>query len=124
MDYAVNEAIARFIDFVNISQKDFASRVGVTPQTINNIIKHNRQPGLDLLRKILIAYPRLDANYLLRSGWDSYYLEDDGKGDSGALFNREATEAIAREDMILLLKKRLATVEKLIELGETTDTES
>lgn len=47
--------LAEYLSSNSIKPSNFAASIGVPPSTILRILNRQREPGLDLLRKIMIA---------------------------------------------------------------------
>ena len=65
-DYAVNRRIQELITHLRKKPSAFAESIDRTPQTLASILKDRNKPGYDLLEAILLAYPSVNANWLMR----------------------------------------------------------
>jgi len=55
------KSLASVLDYLNMSQSDFASLVGITPAAVSQIINGKREPSLSTVIKIVDAvYPTFE----------------------------------------------------------------
>ena len=73
MKNALSQRIKRLITVDGKSQKSFAEKVGLSRQTINNIITTNTQPDFTTIHKIAVAYPDLNVRWLLTGDEPMFY---------------------------------------------------
>jgi len=83
------------------SNIDFADALGEKPNTTSNWISGKRNIGLDVIEKILIAFPNIDANWLIM-------------GSGEMLKSSEVQNIEVSSDVVALLKEQLK--EKDIEI--------
>lgn len=67
------ELINRVKDIINdlgISEREFASSIGIGQRSINYYLKGQQKPGLDLIVKIADTYPDISMNWLITGDGD------------------------------------------------------
>lgn len=92
---AVNERIQTLINTLGESNNRFAQRIDTSSAVISHILTGRNRPNLELIQKILKAFPNLRANWLVLG--EGSLHEDDQKSltaipDQGQTQSRE-TEA-------------------------------
>lgn len=60
-----SDRMQTLLNYSGLSQKDFSEKIGVTPVAINNYLRLERVPSLDVVLKIIQSFPELNANWLL-----------------------------------------------------------
>ncbi len=72
----INDRIVHLIETEGYNFNSFSKKIGANPQTIHNISKLKKtKPSFDVLNKILIAFPEMDARWLM-TGEGSYISRD------------------------------------------------
>jgi transcriptional regulator with XRE-family HTH domain len=94
----MKERIIKFLSINNLTSTKFADMVGVQRSSISHILSGRNKPSFDFIEKMLIAYPDLNAQWLIT-----------GKGNMNtnqpSLFNNEENGIItARESNINEIK--------------------
>ncbi|MBI9052994.1 MAG: helix-turn-helix transcriptional regulator [Bacteroidales bacterium] len=81
----MKDRIIQFLRENNLTSTKFADVIGVQRSSISHILSGRNKPSFDFIEKMLIAYPDLDAQWLIT-----------GKGDMNSpqpsLFNHNKTE--------------------------------
>ena len=81
----MKDRIIQFLKEMNLTSTKFADVIGVQRSSISHILSGRNKPSFDFIEKMLIAYPDVDAQWLIT-----------GKGNMLAnqpsLFNRELSE--------------------------------
>lgn len=62
----INNRISQIIDHYRLEQKDFAQKIGTTPGNISKLINGLTSPGGKILESILVHYPEISAEWLMR----------------------------------------------------------
>lgn len=76
----INDRILKIIDYERLNNNSFSKKIGVNPQTMHTIVKEKKtKPSFDVLNKILISFPEIDANWLLTG--DGEMFKQDLKPD-------------------------------------------
>lgn len=94
----MKERIIKFLSINNLTSTKFADMVGVQRSSISHILSGRNKPSFDFIEKMLIAYPDLNAQWLIT-----------GKGNMNnnqpSLFNNDENRIItARESNIQEIK--------------------
>ena len=94
----MKERIIKFLSINNLTSTKFADMVGVQRSSISHILSGRNKPSFDFIEKMLIAYPDLNAQWLIT-----------GKGNMNtnqpSLFNSDENRIItARESNIHEIK--------------------
>ena len=61
----IGQRIKELIKQEDLTQDAFSLKTGVTRQTINNAVNGKNEPSGEVLSKILIAFPNLNARWLI-----------------------------------------------------------
>jgi len=112
---SIHQQVKLFIDTNRISRTEFALRIKTNTTTVGNIVNGKNNPSAEILRNIVMAYPNINANWLLtgegpmfQSGVDSYFNE----------VKSLEIKLVATEGMVTLLTNQLKDKEKLISILE------
>jgi transcriptional regulator with XRE-family HTH domain len=62
----IGDRIKQIMDEVNLTSLAFADKIGVTQSTLSHIITKRNNASLDVIMKILDAYPDINYYWLLR----------------------------------------------------------
>lgn len=78
----MKDRIIKFLKEMNLTSTKFADEIGVQRSSISHILSGRNKPSFDFIEKMLIAYPDIDAQWLIT-----------GKGtmnsDQPSLFNQQ-----------------------------------
>ncbi len=106
MDMEFADRIKTIITVNNLTGSSFADKVGVQRSGVSHILNGRNQPSMDFLLKVLEAFPRVDAGWLLT-----------GKAPE----NRESKTAQSprvdtrsKTEMVNVEKSEERTVEKIV----------
>lgn len=102
------DLIDRFRYLMKMKQKSasaFAEEIGVQPSSVSHILSGRNKPSLEFIKKILIRYPKVDANWLINgsTGFKEQQLsledteEQTAQADHLSTANKNATSN-QRED--------------------------
>lgn len=61
----LNQRIIEIMNHLGLSKTSFANEIGVSQPVITHISTGRNKPGLDILQKILIKYPEVNAEWLI-----------------------------------------------------------
>ncbi len=61
----MNQRLQQFLAAENISQSQFADRIGVARANISHILAGRNRPGFDFLERIARSYPDLSLEWLI-----------------------------------------------------------
>jgi transcriptional regulator with XRE-family HTH domain len=129
---SIGQRIKEFLKNEDITQDALALKSGVTRQTINNAVKGKNAPSGEVISKIVIAYPRLNAKWLLTGEGEMYLPESNGpvnnindKKDQAGVerihrVNEESEKYLSKiealENENAALKEALKAKEELLEI--------
>ncbi len=74
---AINKRVVDFYEQTGKSKREFATGLGVSPSIMSHVSSGRNKVGLELIQKIITAYPTVSAQWLL-SGKGTMYAEDNG----------------------------------------------
>lgn len=94
------QRIKQYIDIEGLSIQKFEKKIGLSNGSFGSQLKNNRTIGVDKLEKILIAFPKLSAEWLLTGQGSMLKTEKKSGGDF--------------PDSYKLLEKQLAEKDKQI----------
>lgn len=82
MEETVNERIRLVMKhFGYRSVRAFATRIGIAPTSLNDVIRNGAEPKFSTLYKILTAEPTLSAEWLLRGNGKMTFSEENVPDD-------------------------------------------
>jgi transcriptional regulator with XRE-family HTH domain len=61
----LDKRLIKFIDSLNLNHSQFSDKIGVQRSSISHILSGRNKPSYDFLQKIFIAYPDLNADWLI-----------------------------------------------------------
>lgn len=61
----MKDRIIQFLSENNLSSTKFADKIGVQRSSISHILSGRNKPSFDFIEKMLLAYPELDAQWLI-----------------------------------------------------------
>lgn len=61
----MKERIIQFLRDMNLTSTKFADEIGVQRSSISHILSGRNKPSFDFIEKMLIAYPEIDAQWLI-----------------------------------------------------------
>lgn len=62
---SIQERLQMVIKMHNLSSSSFADEIGVQRSNVSHVLSGRNKPSLDFLEKILNAYPRVNAHWLI-----------------------------------------------------------
>lgn len=65
MEKGVNQRVKAIIDYYSLTQRKFAEIVDTAQMNISSLFSRGSKPSCELLSKILVAFPQIDARWLL-----------------------------------------------------------
>ena len=81
----IKERIQSIIKMNNLTSSAFADKLGVQRSNISHILSGRNKPSLDLLEKIILTFPRVNAHWLITG--EVKKLDDKSEGIT-SLVNR------------------------------------
>lgn len=75
MNTDISNRINHIITLKGITKKTFAEQTGLSQPIVSHITSGRNQPGLDVLQKILNAYPDLSSDWLILGKGDPERLD-------------------------------------------------
>ena len=61
----MKDRIIQFLKEKNLTSTKFADEIGVQRSSISHILSGRNKPSFDFIEKMLIAYPDIDAQWLI-----------------------------------------------------------
>lgn len=61
----MKDRLKEFMDYKKLTAADLADTIGVQRSNVSHILNGRNNPGAQFLEKLLMAYPDLEANWLL-----------------------------------------------------------
>lgn len=62
--------VKELIGYLNISEREFASSIGVGQRSVNYYLKGEQKPNLDFISKIISSYPEINTEWLITGKGD------------------------------------------------------
>ena len=72
----MKEKIQEIIKNEHISNADFAEKIGISPAAVSSILKGRNNPSMDVVKRILQAYPKINWSWLVFGKGDMYNQEN------------------------------------------------
>lgn len=83
------DRIKLIIETEGVTQVAFAETTGINTSTLNHVLTGRNNPSVDVISKILAAYPQYESDWLLHGSgpmWTETYSEQQVKSTSIPLF--------------------------------------
>lgn len=101
---AINKRVVEFVSTTGLSKKDFAQQLGVSAAVLSHISSGRNKVGLEIVQKMVVAYPKLSALWLV-SGQGSMYEQSDSQKvllleESIASLQKELTDISNRLNVV------------------------
>lgn len=80
----MKDRILQLMESTHLNQQGFANFLGVSPATINGIIKDRSKPTLNIVDAIRQKFPGLSLDWLLYGNGDMYVSDSKPSSDSAA----------------------------------------
>ena len=74
----MEERIRQVMDFLGLSQQDFAQKLGISPASLSNIFNGRSKPTNNHVQAIHRAFPKINTNWLM---FGEGVMLDDGGSD-------------------------------------------
>ncbi len=84
------DRIKLIIETEGVTQVAFAETTGINTSTLNHVLTGRNNPSVDVISKILAAYPQYESDWLLHGSgpmWTEAYSEQQVKSTSNPLFS-------------------------------------
>lgn len=84
------DRIKLIIETEGVTQVAFAEMTGINTSTLNHVLTGRNNPSVDVISKILAAYPQYESDWLLHGSgpmWTEAYSEQQVKSTSIPLFS-------------------------------------
>ena len=80
----MKDRILQFIQHEQVTSTQFADKIGVQRSSVSHILSGRNNPSFDFIRKILISYTKIRAEWLILGEGEMYKMEE-----SRELFDEE-----------------------------------
>ncbi len=77
----MNKRLQQFLSAENISQSQFADKIGVTKASVSHILSGRNRPGFEFIESMAACYPNLNLDWLI-GGKGRMYKESDSSAVS------------------------------------------
>lgn len=71
-----NDRLLTLMKKENLNARQFAEQVGVQPATLSNILNGRNKPSLDVLQRIIYAFPKISPEWLFIGNGPMYRVMD------------------------------------------------
>lgn len=115
MKSTVNQRLAEFIKKIGISNVQFGTIIGESKYSINNWFNKETKIPVSTLSDILIAYPELDARWLMTGEGKILYEVGKGSENNNQFQVSEPSSKYGKCELCEEKDKRIAVLEKYIE---------
>jgi transcriptional regulator with XRE-family HTH domain len=115
------DRISQLIKTMKLSASQFADEIGVQRSSVSHVLSGRNKPSLDFVTKIMMAYPDVNADWLLTGMGNMYSDESSPQLEtelpSGNQLSIEVEDEVSREaeksDIVKTLEKKKAGSKKL-----------
>ncbi len=115
------DRISQLIKTMKLSASQFADEIGVQRSSVSHVLSGRNKPSLDFVTKIMMAYPDVNADWLLTGMGNMYSDESSPQLEtgmpSGNQLSIEVEDEVSREaeksDLVKTLEKKKAGSKKL-----------
>lgn len=121
----MEDRINELLSYLQLSSAQFADIIGVQRSSISHILSGRNKPSFDFINKILLKYPKINANWLIAGIGvmlvnDNTLLKDESIKNSDNLFsNKPETPYKPKENTSFLLEKKQKIIEKEVQNDNT-----
>lgn len=91
----MNDRIRQLQLALNMSQKDFADAIGITPGALSNIYSNRTNATSNHVRGIHKAFPRVNVNWLMFGEGEMYLADEVDKPEAAGLPSSEAEATVS-----------------------------
>lgn len=78
----MEQRLLAFLKAENISQTDFADRIGISRAAVSHILSGRNKPGFDIISRIVHQFPTLSAEWLIAGTGKMYRDGRDNSSDT------------------------------------------
>ncbi|MBR6002475.1 MAG: helix-turn-helix transcriptional regulator [Bacteroidales bacterium] len=78
----MEQRLLAFLKAENISQTDFADRIGISRAAVSHILSGRNKPGFDIISNIVRQFPALSAEWLIAGTGKMYRDSRDDSSDN------------------------------------------
>ena len=100
----------RYIMKLNkLTASAFAAQIGVQASSVSHVLSGRNKPSLEFIQKVLLAYPKIDSNWLINGTTKLPSKEidvenEEGESHSKETVKREKVERVKEETPAILSK--------------------
>lgn len=110
MEESICSRIRELISYYNISDRQFAIKIGVTQSVIGSMFQKQTEPSAKILKLILSSDERISAEWLMR-GKGEMLLASEQPTDAGDRMNKLVDTIAFQQDTIKTLQARIKELE-------------
>lgn len=110
MEESICSRIRELISYYNISDRQFAIKIGVTQSVIGSMFQKQTEPSAKILKLILSSDERISAEWLMR-GKGEMLLASEQPTDAGDRMNKLIDTIAFQQDTIKTLQARIKELE-------------
>ncbi|RLD77804.1 MAG: transcriptional regulator [Bacteroidetes bacterium] len=115
------DRISQLIKTMKLSASQFADEIGVQRSSVSHVLSGRNKPSLDFVTKIMMAYPELNADWLLTGKGmmhsDESFPQLDTELPTGNQLSMEMEDEVSQEvqkaDLLKTIEKKKAGSKKL-----------
>ena len=72
----MKDRILQFMQHEQVTSTQFADKIGVQRSSVSHILSGRNNPSFDFIRKILISFPKIRAEWLILGEGEMYKVEE------------------------------------------------
>ena len=61
----MTDRIIQVLEYSQLSKSNFAEKIGINPSGLTHILNGRNQPSLDIVKKIVMAFPEINSEWLI-----------------------------------------------------------
>lgn len=96
----MNQRLLQFLNAENISQAQFADRLGVARASVSHILAGRNRPGFDFLERMANCYPSLSLEWMISGKGKMYKTGNEQVAPSLWDDGQEASEQFAKQEIL------------------------
>lgn len=100
---SIQERLQMILKMHNLSPSAFADKLGVQRSNISHVLSGRNKPSLDLLEKIVNAFPRVNAHWLI-TGNMSASISQEKAADKKQIASQESNQATEQVNSVGITK--------------------
>lgn len=103
----VKDRLRMIMDAHKLNAGSFADKIGVQRSSVSHVLSGRNKPGFDFVEKLLIAFPRVSAEWLFTGRQEKKGGEDFSSENKVIPDVDQAAAVASREEKVLVSEKKI-----------------